>query len=317
MSTIEERAERWSRPISEDRPCGDDCRYEDEFEQIQAEIGKLQSLEGTLPDWGQVEKLATSMLTSQSKDTTVLSALCVALYHREGYAGLAAGLMAFSTLAQTYWDQMYPGVKRMKGRAGDYTWMVQQLSRLTGNPDNEPKPQDYEAMVLVQEQFTALDDFLREPFDNLHPAVGGFKQTLSYYIEQNKPVAPPPEEEPPPAGEEGSPEATAGWADASSDETPKDQGQWSAATTSVTDVGIPGRIDNDGQAAQVVEKATEALKLASDYYTKRAAQWEEEKKRIEDQLAHAGRVIKLHEDVATTLSGEGDSDEGSDEEDED
>jgi len=315
MSTIEERAERWSRPISEDRPCGDDCRYEDEFEQIQAEIGKLQSLEGTLPDWGQVEKLATSMLTSQSKDTTVLTALCVALYHREGYTGLAAGLMAFSTIAQNYWDQMYPGVKRMKGRAGDYTWMVQQLTRLTSDPEKEPKPQDFEAMVLVHEQFTILDNFLREPFADLHPAVGGFNQTLSYYIEQNKPVAPPPEEEAPPAGEEGG--TAAGWTEAAGDETPKDQGQWAAASTSVTDVGIPGRIDSDVQAAQVVEKATEALKLASDYYAKRAEQWEEEKKRIEDQLAHAGRVIRLHEEVTSTLSGEEDPDEDSDEDDED
>ena len=225
--------------------------------------------------------------------------------------------MAFSTLAQTYWDQMYPGVKRMKGRAGDYTWMVQQLSKLTGDPDNEPKPQDYEAMVQVQEQFTILDNFLRGPFDNLHPAVGGFKQTLSYYIEQNKPVEAPPEEpEAPPAGEEGG-SVVAGWGAAAGDETPKDGGQWAAASTSVTDVGIPRRIDNDGQAAQVVEKATEALKLASDYYAKRAEQWEEEKKRIEDQLTHAGRVIQLHEEVTTTLSGEKDGDSDSEEDDED
>ena len=318
MSKYEERAERWSRPISEGSPCGDDCRYEDEFEQIEAEIGKLQSLDGSLPDWGQVEKLATAMLTSQTKDTTVLTALCVAMYHREGYAGLATGLMAFNTIARAHWDQLFPGVKRMKGRAGDYTWMIQQLTRLTGDPDNEPKPQDYEDMVVVQEQFTALDNFLREPFDSLHPAVGGFKQTLNYYIEQNRPVEAPPE----PEAAEGDGDDVADWAEAGSDETPRDQhqdqeqGQWSAATTSVTDVGIPSRIDNDGQAAQVVEKATEALKLASEYYAKRAEQWEVEKKRIEDHLAHAGRVIQLHEEAATKLSGEGDEEGGDNDEDE-
>lgn len=313
MSKYEERAERWARPISEDHPCGDDCRYEDEFEQIEAEIGKLQSLDGSLPDWGHVEKLATAMLTGQTKDTTVLTALCVAMYHREGWAGLAAGLMAFNTIAQSYWDQLYPSVKRMKGRAGDYTWMIQQLSKITGDPENEPKPQDYEDMVVVQEQFTALDNYLRDPFDSLHPAVGGFKQTLNYYIEQNKPVEAPPEPEAP---EEADADGVAGWAEATSDTTPRDQaqGQWSGATTSVNDVGIPSRIDNDGQAAQVVEKATEALKLASEYYAKRAEQWEEEKKRIEDQLTHAGRVIQLHEEVTTTLAGEGGDDDGDEDE---
>ncbi len=313
MSNHEERAERWARPISEDRPCGEDCRYEDEFEQIDAEIGKLQSLEGTLPDWGQVETMATTMLTTMSKDTTVITALCVALFHREGYGGLAAGLMAFNKIVQNYWEQLYPGVKRMKGRAGDYTCMMQQLTKLTSEPENEPKQSDYENMVLVLEQFVALDGFLREPFDDQHPAVGSFKQTLGYYIEQNKPVEAPPQEEAP-AAEEGGGEVTSTFSDAAGDKTPRDQGQWSDASTAVTEVGMPSRIDNDSQAAHVVEKATEALKLASDYYAKRAEQWEEEKQRIEDQLTHAGRVIKLHEEVTTTLAGEGD-DEGDEDDD--
>ncbi len=310
MSNIEERAERWARPISDDSPCGEDCRYEDEFEQIEAEIGKLQSLDGSLPDWGQVEKLSTTMLTSMTKDTTVLSALCVALYHREGYAGLAAGLMGYATIAKNYWEQLYPPPKRMKGRAGDYTWMMQQLTKLTSNADNEPKPSDYENMVLVKDAFVALDGALREGFGDLHPAVGSFKQTLEYYIEQNQPVEAPPEPEP----AEG--EEVADWADASSDDTPRDQrqggGQWAGATTSVTDVGIPSRIDSDSQAAHVVEKATEALKLASEYYAKRAEQWEEEKKRIEDQLTHAGRVNKMYDDVTSTMAGEGDDEDDDD-----
>ena len=201
----------------------------------------------------------------------------------------------------------------MKGRAGDYTWMMQQVTKLASDPEREPKPKDHGDMVVVLEQFTALDNFLREPFGAMHPAVGGFKQTLGYYIEQNAPVEATPEPEPAP--DEGGSDV-ADWADASSDQTPRDQGEWSAATTAVTDVGIPSRIDNDGQAAQVVEKATEALKLASEYYAKRAEQWEVEKKRIEDQLAHAGRVIQLHQEVSTKLSGEA-SDEDGDEDDDD
>ena len=315
MSNIEERAERWARPISEDSPCGEDCRYEDEFEQIEAEIGKLQSLDGSLPDWGQVEKLATTMITSMTKDTTVLTALCVALYHREGYAGLAAGLMGFSTIVQNYWEHLHPSIKRMKGRAGDYTWMMQQLTKLTSDPENEPKPSDYENMVLVLEHFTALDNGLREGFGDLHPATGSFKQTLDYYVQQNKPVEAPPEPEPAEGGAD-----VADWAEASSDDTPKDAGQqsqWAGASTAVTDVGIPSRIGSDSQAAQVVEKATEALKLASDYYAKRAEQWEEEKKRIEAQLAHAGRVNKMYDDVTSTMAGEGDDGDDGDEDDDD
>ena len=306
MSDFEERAAAWSQPISEDSPCGEDCTYEDDLEAVKGEVDKLQSLAGQLPNWPEVVKRSTEMLSTRTKDTNLLTALCAGLFCTEGYSGLAAGLTAFRTIVDNYWDKLYP--KRVKPRSGHYTWMVQYLTKLTADPENEPKSSDHEAMVVCLDQFTPLDNFLKQQFDT-PPAVGPLKQTLQYYIEQNAPAAAP---EPEPATEAGD-DAVAQWAEG--DPTPRDSPPIAQVVTAVSDLGgIPSKISNDTQAEQVVEKATEALKLASEYYQKRAEQWEAEKKRLEDQLAHAGRVIKLEGQVKARLAGEGEDD---DEEDDD
>lgn len=303
MATIQERAEIWARPISDDAPCGDDCRYEDEFEQIDAEIKKLNNVVGGPPDWALVVKLGTEMLRSQTKDTTVISSVCVALYHHEGWEGLGAGLTCYCLLVQNYWDQMFPSPRRLKGRAGDYTWMVQQLAQQFSSA--EPGVKEYPAMALCLEQFEALDAALRDRFNDLHPAVGNLRTVLQHFVESNRPVEAPPEPE---AEADAADGEVADWAASEADQTPQEAapasgGQWADASTAVT-TNFPTVIRDDTQAEQVVEQATEALKRVAAYYEKRRELWETEKKRIEDQLAHAGRIIQIQEDVTKALNPE-------------
>ena len=71
------------------------------------------------------------------------------------------------------------------------------------------------------------------------------------------------------------------------------------------------RVASDQQAEHVVEQAQKALSIVSEYYRQRSEQLESEKKKLEEQLAYAGRVIKLEGEVDKMLSGEEDED-GSD-----
>ena len=310
MSDIESRAQTWSQPISEASPAGEDCRYDDEFEQVDVELKKLQSVEGLQPDWQRVEELCTMLLTSRTKDTTLLSALNVALLVQGRYAGLAAGFKAYHDVAEQHWEVMYPALRRLRGRAGDYTWMLQTITRYLGQI--EPANNDYADIAACQEHFAALDSLLRERFGDLHPAVGPVTRELDHHLSQT--TQPPPPAPEPAAGEDpfGSDQNTP--VDPDADPLVPRQ---TAVATMPDAPALPvvtgnaaltlDRVANDQQAEQVVEQAQKALAMVSEYYRQRSEQLEAEKKCLEDQLAYAGRVISLQGEVDRMLSGEADS----------
>ena len=311
MSDIESRAQTWTQPISEASPAGEDCRYDDEFEQVDIEIKKLQSVEGLTPDWQRVEELCTMLLSGRTKDTTLLSALCVALLNNGRYEGLATGFKAFHDIVESYWEVMYPALRRLRGRAGDYTWMLQTIPRYLA--DIQPANNDYTAIAACQEHFTSLDKKLRERFGDLHPAVGPLTRELELHLSQTTPPAPEPGQGGDIFGaDQNTPvdpdaqalvprqTAVAGVIDAPSAPPPP-------VVTGHAALNL-NQVASDQQAEQVVEQAQKALAMVSEYYRQRSEQLEAEKKRLEARLAYAGRVIKLKDEVDRRLSGEADDD---------
>ncbi len=312
MSDIDTRADTWTQPITEADPAGEDSRYDDEFEQVDVELKKLQSVEGLTPDWGRVIEICTMLLTSRTKDTTLLSALCVGLLEQERYAGLAAGLKAYHDIAERSWEVMFPAVRRLRGRAGDYTWMLQTLTRYFGLI--EPQNNDYEPIAACQENFKALDTLLRERFGDLHPAVGPFTRELEHHLSQTSPPAPaaldPVPTDPAAMGE--------AWAGQNTPVDPEASPMPGAPATAAPAPVVTGsaalsldRIASDEQAEQVVEETQKVLRMVSEYYRLRAEQLEEEKSRLEGQLAYASRVISMQDQVDKMLNdqeGEGDGD---------
>ncbi len=57
-------------PISEDQPCGNDIRYEPEFERLEAELAKQESLNAETVDWKVVADLSSQIVRYSSKDPT-------------------------------------------------------------------------------------------------------------------------------------------------------------------------------------------------------------------------------------------------------
>lgn len=353
MSDIEDRAATWTQPISDDQPAGEDSRYEPQFEEVVNEVNKLKNLDiksrEDLTDWRKVLKLSTELLQKQTKDTTILGHLCVALLHVERYSGLAAGLLAYKEVVAQHWEQMYPALRRIRGRAGDYKWMMDQLSKAV-DPQFEmpdlsyienaeeraakqslfeevqreteklrPTPADLDGIKASLEHFAALSELLNEKFakvpGDLLPAVGGFRRTLRRYDEELSALLP---KEAPPAEEGAGDEAAGAMAEAggegvaawADDKTPVDTTP-PVVVSGGADAGgmIPSTIASEQQAQQVVDQATKALKLAAEYYTKKREQLEEEKRQLEDRIRQARKVIKMEKNVVEMLTAEGDDDE--------
>lgn len=124
------------QPVSDASPGGADIRYEPIFERIkQARIEELDlpagdyTRERKTADYALVVKLATEILTQQSKDLQVAAWLTEALLHREGIEGLHAGLELITSLLTECWDHLYPEIEDddLEFRAAPLAWVARYL----------------------------------------------------------------------------------------------------------------------------------------------------------------------------------------------
>lgn len=112
--------------INEASLTGTDCRYEQAFEDLQAEVDKIGSpsaSEGI--NWQRVSTLSEGILTNESKDLLVASYYTVSLIHTENISGLTASIQVYRDLLETFWDTMFPKKKRMRGRIAAVEWWVE------------------------------------------------------------------------------------------------------------------------------------------------------------------------------------------------
>nr|WP_178132001.1 type VI secretion system protein TssA [Pseudomonas sp. C2B4] len=131
--TLPERITQLLEPISEESPCGQDLRYEREFDLLrelrreddtslptgvwQASIKRAQ--------WPEVEKLATSLLLERSKDLMLSGWLGEAWLHQAGLEGLPDSLALVAGLCERYPHQLHP-----QAEDGDPSWRVTPLEWL-------------------------------------------------------------------------------------------------------------------------------------------------------------------------------------------
>lgn len=102
-------------PIAEGNPVGEDVKYEDSFQQLKAEVDKVQSAVAGA-DFERIVELGTEVLAEKSKDLTAAAYLGLGLVHTDGLGGLAEGADVLRILCETYWEDMYPPLRRMVAR---------------------------------------------------------------------------------------------------------------------------------------------------------------------------------------------------------
>jgi len=149
-----------TEPVSAAAPAGASVRYEPEFEQLQEEIAKLESVDAVPVNWGEVVETGSRLLSQQSKDLLVACYVCHGLYDRKGYAGLANGLTIISGMIDTYWDTLFPELKRQRARVAALEWLVDRLGRPVS--ERKPKPAERDAIAASRELLEQLDEVLKE-----------------------------------------------------------------------------------------------------------------------------------------------------------
>lgn len=119
-------------PISKERFAGADVRFSNEYEALESELGKAQSMhESGQVDWLKIREGSEVLLRSQSKDLRVAAWLVWALYQRESFQGLLAGLSLLHHLCKNHWPDIHPIKNRT--RAASINWLVPRLEQALGD----------------------------------------------------------------------------------------------------------------------------------------------------------------------------------------
>jgi type VI secretion system protein VasJ len=182
-------------PVSEEQPCGINIRYESDFDQLEAELAKQESLNAETVDWNVVAQLASQIIKSSSKDLLVGSYLCYALLVRDGYHGLSVGLNILIDMSNLHWDGLFPPAKRMRARQTAFTWLAEKAGALVST--TAPGSQESEAVVEAANMLKQLDGLLVEKMGDQAPMLTELSRPLKNYrqsaeaeLANSQPVAP-------------------------------------------------------------------------------------------------------------------------------
>ncbi|WLH01196.1 type VI secretion system protein TssA [Pseudomonas beijingensis] len=119
-------------PVSKESFAGADVRFSNEYEALEREVGKAQSMhESGQVDWLKILEGGEALLRTQSKDLRVAAWLVWALYQRESFQGLLAGLGLLQHLCEHHWLEVHPFKNRT--RAASINWLMPRLEQAFGD----------------------------------------------------------------------------------------------------------------------------------------------------------------------------------------
>lgn len=167
-------------PCSQTSFAGGDSRFSGEFETLENEVGKAQSIHGNAqPDWQKVLENSESLLRQQSKDLRVAVWLAWALQQRESFPGLLAGLSVLRHLCEHHWSTVYPEKLRTRGAA--FGWLVSRLEPVFAQNLSLQNQQSLFQSIL--EHLTRLDELWSEHLADDAPLLLPVRRQLAQRLE--------------------------------------------------------------------------------------------------------------------------------------
>src|SRR5690606_26932486 len=124
-------------PIEGENPSGENLRYAGVYDEISEARraddtlaqGEWQS-EIKVADYRSVIGIATTALSTRSKDLQIAAWLTEALIFEHGFAGLRDGFRILGGLQSNFWETLHPEIDDgdMDGRANAITWLDTQAT---------------------------------------------------------------------------------------------------------------------------------------------------------------------------------------------
>lgn len=174
--TDSEYAKLGVEPIAGDNPAGEDVQFDEDFEAIRREIAKLDSVTGESVGWSEIIEKGTDILANKSKHVQVATYLCLALFEREGFSGLASGLNVCHGLLVNFWEAMYPPLKRKRGRIEAFSWLAERGGAVA--VERSASTGDLEVLKSIVEVMAKIEAVLSEKLGTDAPGLGELRRDL-------------------------------------------------------------------------------------------------------------------------------------------
>lgn len=160
---------RWTTPLSDSHPTGEDPGYDDDFQRIREEVNKLSGIDTAL-----ICQLAEKLLTTTAQDIRVATYYCWARLHQEGEAGFAEGLELLARMLQHFGTQLHP--QRDRSRKAALEWLAgsRVLDSLSLYPEvvGDDAQRTVGALLLIQECLESEPEASRPELNALYSALG-------------------------------------------------------------------------------------------------------------------------------------------------
>ncbi|WP_340608864.1 type VI secretion system protein TssA [Xenorhabdus bharatensis] len=164
-------------PINSESPCGENLEYDDDFLLLeQSLVGKTEQQFGDFlipaesPNWLEVEKQATNLLLTRTKDLRIIIALMHSWVEARGLSGYADGLDLIKQTLERYWDEVWPKLEF----DGDYDPLFR-LNTLADIEDGSP-------LILKVQNSILLKNVLQElSFRDVYSLLDGSITEISGY----------------------------------------------------------------------------------------------------------------------------------------
>ncbi|MCK9796816.1 type VI secretion system ImpA domain-containing protein [Pseudomonas chlororaphis] len=167
--------------ISKERFAGEDVRFSSEYEALESELNKAQSMhESGQIDWLKILENSEALLRTQSKDLRVAAWLTWALFQRESFPGLLAGVGLLQHLCAEHWSEVHPGKPRT--RAAAISWLVPRLEQVLG--ENVAIKEQLPLFRRLVECLQGLDAALTEHLGDDAPLLLPISRRLSSMVQR-------------------------------------------------------------------------------------------------------------------------------------
>jgi type VI secretion system protein VasJ len=201
MEGLRARAAAWLAPIKGASPAGVPSKLEVAYQAVANEVSKLDIPAGGEVDWKRVAAGAGELLETRTKDLTLAAYLARALQAIEGFEGLGTGLALYGGLLETYWENAFPELKRIRGRANATQWLVEKMERALEGVS--VKAGDLTALQAAEAAAQKLAEIVRARFADAAPAMNPLVEALQRAratAEQAQPPSAPTPQPAPPSG---------------------------------------------------------------------------------------------------------------------
>ena len=190
--------DRIAQPISEEAPCGEDVKYDDDFQAVKQQINQIGSVSGEV-DFDDVVSKSYAILETKSKDLMTASYLSLALARTQGADGTLEGLLVLHTLMRDFWEGLHPQKPIRRRNALQF---VSDRLQDTFELWDPPQPEEREVLELAVEASAAIQAYAMAALGEQAPALSGLTNGLRERVRR---LPKPPEPE-----EDAAPDASAG-----------------------------------------------------------------------------------------------------------